>query len=78
MDPAEQSEAIFASMIYITQGARQHLSKTVRPLWRWTSESSLEMQPLYHWLGEGVVHEYDEHARCMLHDQGRFEQQLGP
>ncbi len=36
------------------------------------------MQSPNHWSGEGVVHEYGEHARHTLHAQGRFELQLGP
>ncbi len=36
------------------------------------------MQSPNHWSSEGVVHEYGEHARHMLHAQGCFALQLGP
>ncbi len=47
-------------------------------MWRWTTESTPDVQSPNHWSSEGVVHEYGEHARHMLHAQGRFELQLGP
>ncbi len=63
-------------MIYITQGARQHLSKR-----QWdpydVERASLHpnCNPLTIDRVRGVAHEYDEHAKHMLHAQRHFEQQ---
>ncbi len=76
-DSVEQFITTIAKAIIIAWNARQHLSKRNSEPCDVEWVSLPEMQSPNHWSGEGVAHEYGEHARHMLRAHGCFELQLG-